>query len=128
MAKKAVRGRTPPGVVSERPVVRQLRSRCLAFPETIETASWGHPNFRAGRKTFCTFEVVDGRPSIAFRVSPADADLLLNRPRFFATPYGRGQWVSVWADTPLNWRSIGTMLDRSYRLVANKRMTTALER
>jgi len=108
--------------------VRRLRSRCLAFPETTETASWGHPNFRAGKKTFCTFEVIQGRPSIAFRLSPTDVDLLLRRPHFFTTPYGRGQWVSVWADTPLNWRFIGGLLERSYRLVANKRMTATLER
>lgn len=37
----------------ERPVFARARALCLAFPETAETVSWGHPNFRAGKKTFC---------------------------------------------------------------------------
>ena len=89
--------------------------------------SWGHPNFRAGKKTFAAFEVVHGRPSIAFRLNPTDVDLLLRRRHFFATPYGRGLWVSVWADVPLNWRLVGHLLERSYREVALKRMIAALD-
>src|SRR5512140_57873 len=72
-----------------RPFAR-ARKQCLAFPETVEALAWGHPNFRAGRKTFCAFEVVRGRPSIAFRLSPPDMDLVLQRDEFFSTPYGRG--------------------------------------
>ena len=48
------------------PVVEKLRALCLSFPETSETSSWGHPNFRAGKRTFAAFERVKGRPSIAF--------------------------------------------------------------
>jgi predicted DNA-binding protein (MmcQ/YjbR family) len=100
---------------------------CLALPETTETASWGHPNFRAGKRTFVAFERVSGRPSVAFRLDPADVDLLLGRPHFFVTPYGRGQWVSVWADRPLDWRLVDRLLQHSYRLVALKRMIGMLE-
>ena len=56
-----------------------------------------------------------------------DVALLLRRKHFFVTPYGRGQWVSVWADTPLNWRLVTDLLRRSYRLVALKRMTGVLD-
>ena len=102
--------------------LRRLRAACLALPETSETGSWGHPNFKAGTRTFATFEWIAGRPSIAFRLDPVDVDLLLHRQHFFATPYGRGQWVSVWADGPVNWRLVDRLLRRSYRLVrASKR-------
>ena len=37
---------------TSRPVVTKLRALCLAFPETSEVSFWGHPNFRAGRRTF----------------------------------------------------------------------------
>jgi hypothetical protein len=37
-------------------VLNRLREMCLSFPETKEVSSWGHPNFRAGKKTFATFE------------------------------------------------------------------------
>ena len=105
----------------------RLRALCLSFPETGETSSWGHPNFRAGKRTFATFERVDGRPSIAFRLDPADVDRLLRRKQFFTTPYGRGRWVSLWADTPLDWRFVAQLLQRSYRVVAIKRMIAALD-
>jgi hypothetical protein len=52
---------------------------------------------------------------------------LLRRPHFFTTPYGRGLWVSVWVDGPLSWRVMADLLERAYRLVAIKRMITALE-
>ncbi|HVZ22720.1 MAG TPA: MmcQ/YjbR family DNA-binding protein [Vicinamibacterales bacterium] len=97
------------------------------LPETTETSSWNHPNFRAGRKTFCTFEMVNDRPSIAFRVSAVDAAAALRRKQFFATPYGRGLWVSVWVDGQPDWTLIGRLIERSYRLVASKRLAKALD-
>jgi predicted DNA-binding protein (MmcQ/YjbR family) len=111
----------------ERGVLQRLRALCLSFPETSERSSWGHPNFRAGRKTFAAFESVKGRPSIAFRLDRAAVDRLLRRKLFFATPYGRGLWISVWADVPLDWDGVADLLQRSYRTVALKRMVAALE-
>jgi predicted DNA-binding protein (MmcQ/YjbR family) len=109
-------------------VLTRLREMCLAFPETREVSSWGHPNFRAGKKMFATFETFGGRPSIAFRLEPVDVDLLLRRKEFFATPYGRGQWVSLRADGRIDWRLVQRLLEQSYRLVALKRMLVALDR
>jgi predicted DNA-binding protein (MmcQ/YjbR family) len=105
----------------------KLRELCLSLPETNETASWGHPNFKAGKKTFVAFERVKGRASMAFRLEADDVERLLRRKQFFATPYGRGLWVSVWADGPVDWRAVQDLVDRSYRVVALKRMLTALE-
>jgi predicted DNA-binding protein (MmcQ/YjbR family) len=108
-------------------VLQRLRRLCLSLPETSERSSWGHPNFRAGSKTFAAFERVKGRPAIAFRLDREDVDRLMRRKDFFATPYGRGLWISVWADVPPDWRAIGDLLDRSYRVVALKRMVAALD-
>ncbi len=108
-------------------VLARVRSACLSLPETSETASWGHPNFRAGKRTFVAFETIDRRPSIAFRLAPSEVERLLTRRRFFATPYGRGQWVSVWADDELDWTLVDDLLRRSYRTVALKRMLSALD-
>ena len=105
----------------------KLRALCLSLPETNETASWGHPNFKAGKKTFVAFERVKGRASMAFRLEPDEVERLLQRKQFFATPYGRGLWVSVWADGPLDWHAVQDLVERSYRVVALKRMLTALE-
>jgi len=111
----------------ETQVLQRIRRRCLALPESTEVTSWGHPNFRAGKRTFVTFEWVNGRPSIAFRLNPTDVDLLLRRKGFFVTPYGQGRWVSVWADASLNWRLVEHLLQQSYRTVALKRMIAALD-
>ena len=113
--------------IDSRPVVQRLRRLCLALPETSERSSWGHPNFRAGTKTFAAFEVIKGRPSIAFRLPAADVDELLGATGCFLTPYGRGLWVSFWADGRINWTMVERLLDRSYRTVALKRMLSALE-
>ena len=110
-----------------KPAVERVRRLCLALPEARETAAWGHPVFKAGSKTFAAIEPVQGRPSIAFRLDPVDVDLLLKRKPFFVTPYGRGLWVSAWADAALDWRLIGNLVERSYRVVALKRMLHALD-
>ena len=107
--------------------LQRVRKLCLSLPESSEASSWGHPNFRAGKRTFATFEWIKGRPSIALRLSPTDVDLLLGRKGFFVTPYGQGQWVSCWADISLNWGLVERLLHQSYRVVALKRMVAALE-
>ena len=109
------------------PALEKLRRLCLSLPETSEKASWGHPNFIAGKRTFVAYEMVEGRPSFAFRLHAADAGRLLTRSHFFATPYGRGQWVSVWVDGAVDWIQVTDLVHRSYRVVALKRMLAALD-
>ena len=111
----------------ENRALQQVRKRCLMLPESSEVASWGHPNFRAGKRTFMTFEWIKGRPSIAFRLNPTSVDFLLRRKDFFVTPYGQGRWVSVWADDSLNRALVVRLLEQSYRMVALKRMIAALD-
>jgi predicted DNA-binding protein (MmcQ/YjbR family) len=132
----ALCGAIPPFFTCSRPpmstdekALHQLRKYCLSLPETSETDSWGHPNFRAGKRTFAAYESVGGRPSIAIRVDSNDADLLLlHRKEFFASPYGKGRWISTWADGELDWAFLSDLIEQSYRKVALKRMLAALDR
>ena len=119
--------RPVPSRAFERRPFAQLRRLCLRLPETSEASSWGHPNFRAGKKTFCAFEVFAGRPSFAFRVTPADAVRLTRKEHFFATPYGRGVWVSRWLDVPIDLKLMASLIDRSYRQVATKKLVRLLD-
>jgi predicted DNA-binding protein (MmcQ/YjbR family) len=112
---------------SNEETLRKLRSVCLSLPESSETASWGHPNFKAGKKVFVAFERVKGRASIAFRLDPDEVNRLVGRKEFFVTPYGRGQWASLWADGRIDWRAVEDLVERSYRVVALTRMLKALE-
>jgi predicted DNA-binding protein (MmcQ/YjbR family) len=107
--------------------LERVRRLCLALPETREERAWGHPVFKAGTRTFAAIEPIEGRPSVAFRLDPVDVDLLLTRKPFFTTPYGRGLWVSAWADAPLDWQLVGSLIERSYRTVALRRMLKALD-
>jgi predicted DNA-binding protein (MmcQ/YjbR family) len=108
-------------------VLEELRTLCLELPETVERSSFGHPNFLAGKKTFVTLEQFKGRLSIAFRLDRGDIERLSGNPLFFATPYGRGQWLSLRIDTTFDWNLVKELVERSYRLVALKRMLVALD-
>lgn len=109
-------------------LVKRFRTLCLRLPETSEVSSWGHPNFRAGRKTFATVEWIKGRPSFAFRLGAKGvAEIQPRHAETFLTPYGRGQWLSIWIDRRADWRLVRALADRSYRLVALKRMIMALD-
>jgi predicted DNA-binding protein (MmcQ/YjbR family) len=108
-------------------ILEELRTLCLALPETMERNSFGHPNFVAGEKTFVTFEQFNGRPSIAFRSDHDNVERLSGDPLFFATPYGRGQWLSLWVDGTFDWNVVKELVNTSYRLVALKRMLVALD-
>jgi predicted DNA-binding protein (MmcQ/YjbR family) len=107
-------------------VLTRVRNLCLCLPETTETGSWGHPNFRAGR-TFVTYEWVQRRPSIAFRLNRADVAEYARVRGFTRTPYGRDEWISMMADGRVNWGLARELILKSYKLVALKRMITALE-
>lgn len=122
-----VEARRHQGGSEDSPLLNRLRSLCLSLPETTESSSWGHPNFRAGKRIFVTYEWIKKRPSIAFRLHPSEVARYAATPGFFLTPYGRGQWVSLEADRRANWRLARTLILKSYRLVALKRMTQALD-
>src|SRR5215469_8038972 len=84
-------------------ILEELRALCLSLPEAHERNSFGHPNFVAGKKAFVTFEQFDGRPSIAFRLDRDNIERLSGNVLFFATPYGRGQWLSLRVDAVFDW-------------------------
>ena len=113
-----------PARVFARPVFTRVRRLCLALPEAVEGVAWNHPVFRVGRKTFCAFELIGGRPSIAFRVAPGGAKKFARRRHFFATPFGRGLWISRWVDVKVDPESLGPHIAASYRLVAPRRLTS----
>ena len=108
-------------------VLEELRALCLALPETVERNSFGLPNFVAGKKAFVTLEQFQGRASIAFRLDPDVIERLSRNPLFFATPYGRGQWLSLRIDASFDWNLVTELVERSYRRVALKRMLVALD-
>jgi predicted DNA-binding protein (MmcQ/YjbR family) len=104
-----------------------MRRRCLALPEVSEKIAWGHPSFRVSKHMFCAFEMIKGRPSIAFRLPRETCDDLRERDLAFITPYGRGLWASVWVDVTVDQTLLETLLQASYREVASKKLLALLD-
>ena len=100
---------------------------CLALPQARETSSWGHPNFRAGPRIFCAFELFADRPSIALRLTATDARRYARKRQFFITPYGRGVWVSRWLDVDVDPELLAALIERSYRQVAPAKLIRLLD-
>jgi predicted DNA-binding protein (MmcQ/YjbR family) len=108
--------RPPVDTRFERPVYARLRRFCLSLPDAEEGVAWGHPSFRVHGRTFCTFELLRGRPTIAMKASPADMKRLSQRDDFVVTPYGRSVYVSQWLDGSINWRRLEALVKRSYKI------------
>src|SRR5258708_5710605 len=115
--------------IREDEVLERLRLTCLDFPETKEVVAWGHPNFKAGKKTFAVLETYKGELSLAVKTLPAKKESFLKDTRFYDTPYiGNKGWVSLRVyKKPLNWTFIDRLVETSYRLVALSRMLKQLD-
>jgi predicted DNA-binding protein (MmcQ/YjbR family) len=109
-------------------VLNQVRSLCLALPETAEVEAWGHPTFRAGKKMFAAFGQEAGDLTIGLKVGHDRQEELLRDARFYPTPYAAHQgWVSLRLDGKTDWNEVKGLIREAYRQVALKRMLKALE-
>ena len=112
----------------EERILAKLRPICLALPDTIETVTFGHPTFRAGKKTFAVLETYQGHLSLALKVRKADQGIFLNDPRFYRTPYiGQHGWVSLKVGGKVNWTEVKHLVVDSFRLTASKKMLAVME-
>jgi predicted DNA-binding protein (MmcQ/YjbR family) len=109
------------------PLGAEVRTLCLSLPETSETSSWGHPNFRAGKRTFVAIERFGDVTSIAFRLHPLEVEELERQPGFMRTPYGQGRWVSLKTRPRPSRNLVKMLILKSYKLVALKRMILKLD-
>lgn len=109
-------------------LLKHLREICLPLPECKETTSWGNPTFVAGKKQFAVLDRYHDRWCIAFAAKPETQKALLQKPGFFAAPYGaKYGWVCRDAEGRLNWKELEKLIVESYRKVALKRMLTAMD-
>jgi predicted DNA-binding protein (MmcQ/YjbR family) len=108
--------------------LEQVRSLCLALPESCEVEAWGHPTFRAGKKMFAAFGQDAEGLTLGLKVGFDRQEELLNDDRFFPTPYAARQgWVSLRIDGRTDWKELDGLLREAYRQVALKRMLKALD-
>jgi hypothetical protein len=74
-----------------------------------------------------TFERVEGVDTIAFHLDPFDVEDLQGQAGFMRTPYGQGRWVSLRIKPRPKWLDVESLVLRSYRQVALKRMLKVLD-
>ena len=108
--------------MDERKILSRLREICLALPKTHETVTFGNPTFQVGTKTFTVLETYQGVLSICVKVGKKMQPVFLEDIRFYRTPYvGQHGWVSLRANTKLNWKEIDQLVRGSYELVSAKK-------
>ncbi len=61
---------------------KEVRATCLSLPETSEVVTWGHPTFRAGKRSFAVLEEYDGHLTLAVKVGLARQEALLAAPEW----------------------------------------------
>ena len=97
--------------MDEKKILTKLREICLALPKTSETTTFGHPTFQVGTKTFTVLETYKGELSICVKVGKKMQPVFLEDARFYRTPYvGQHGWVSLRANTKLNWEEIAELV------------------
>ena len=108
--------------MDERKILDGLREICLALPKTHETATFGHPTFQVGTKTFAVLETYKGQLSISVKVGKPMQSVFLEDPRFYRTPYvGQHGWVSLRVNGKLDWKEITGLVHGSHQLVGAKK-------
>jgi predicted DNA-binding protein (MmcQ/YjbR family) len=104
----------------------RLREICLALPEAEERETWGEPTMRVRGKIFA----FPRETQLTVKADAAERESLLADERFFLPPYVGGKgWVGLRLDPGLepDWVEVRELVVTSYRLIAPKRLSAALE-
>lgn len=105
-----------------------IRKLCLAFPDSVETETWGKPHFRVKDKIFAGFGDEDGVPTLGFKLEMDHAAQVIKIPGFRKAKYvGHKGWVSMDVSDVQDWSTVAEMLEESYRLIAPKRSLAQLD-
>jgi predicted DNA-binding protein (MmcQ/YjbR family) len=112
-----MRGEQPTGQAAK--ALEMLRRICAALEGATEVPSWGHPNYKVGKKTFAAFERYRGEWVVAFKAEPAQQQFLIETdPRCYASPYAGGKgWVSLRVEGKVSQRELAPLIRGSYALV-----------
>ncbi len=106
-------------------ILRAIRERCLALPETSERLSHGAPTFFVrGKRAFLmvlTNHHGDGRFAI-WCAAPEGIQALIveaDPEKYFVPPYvGHRGWVGVRLDVPIDWEELAGIAEDAYAEVA----------
>jgi hypothetical protein len=103
----------------------RLRAICLAFPEAKEERMRRGPSYRVADKIFALERPRGDGLALWCKVPAGSREFILaaEPARFFIPPYfGPKGWIGIGLDEGADWREIEAFAQRSYRLVAPKRL------
>jgi predicted DNA-binding protein (MmcQ/YjbR family) len=107
----------------------RLRQICIALPEATEQEAWGDPTYRVRGKIFAMEKRGDGRLSVWFKAPEGSQAVLIgaDAETFFRPPYvGHKSWVGMRLDRKPDWDEVRSLIERSYRMTAPKRLVQSL--
>jgi hypothetical protein len=105
----------------------RLRRLCLALPEAEERPTWDCATFRVRGRIFA-MHVTDGTESVWCKAPPGVQAMLVEAApeRFFRPPYvGRHGWIGVRLGRATDWAELDSLIARSWRMTAPKRLAAA---
>lgn len=107
-------------VSGEERELKRLREICRAIPGAAETSSWGHANWRAGKKKiFAEYEELRGVQTLSLFVGDARVDDFLEDRRFSLPRYtDHHGWVCLKLDRSTDWKEIKTLILDAHALVS----------
>jgi hypothetical protein len=104
----------------------RLRAICLALPEANEELMRRGPSYRVADKIFALERPWKDWLALWCKVQDGSREILLEADpaRFFIPPYfGAKGWIGVGLNEAADWREVEAFVQRSYRLVAPKRLS-----
>jgi hypothetical protein len=105
----------------------RMRKICLALPETSESASFGSPTWRVGKRAFASLYDHKGLTA-AFWVGIERQGPLEMDPRFSIPPYlGHQGWIALDMVKGISARALEEFLVESFRHFATRRAIVALD-
>ena len=117
-----------PLVKIDKKILARVRKICSRWPEVSEDVKWGRPHFSAGKKLFACVDRTHDRYSVSIKVTPMLQAELAEQEHWVLTPYSAHQgWITRYTDVKVDWEEIPEYLRVGYRLVAVKRMLTAMD-
>lgn len=103
----------------ENKTLKRLREICLKFPDAAETSSWGHANWRVGKKLFAAYEETPTAHIVSFFAGVENEEAMLEDPRFFLPRYtDHHGWLCLKVDRKTDWSEIRGLIVRSHSLAA----------
>ena len=101
--------------------LKRLREICLRIPGVTETSSWGHANWRVGKKLFAAFEETRSGNVVSFFAGLERQDELLENARFFLPRYtDHHGWLCLKVDRKTDWAEVRSLVLQSHSLVTSK--------